>query len=92
LVNEDAETLGAGAAADEVLELAGAALDVELELELELDDELPHADTATLAITASAAKTALLFSKCTLTSSSGRRTPPAATMRAPRNGCHNGRI
>jgi hypothetical protein len=61
LVNDEAETLGAGAAADE---LALELLEVELEL-----DELPQADTATPAVIASATNTALLLSKCTLTSS-----------------------
>jgi hypothetical protein len=61
-VNDEAETLGAGAAADELaLEL--------LEVELELEDELPQADTATPTVIASATNTALLLSKCTLTSS-----------------------
>jgi hypothetical protein len=54
LVNDDAETLGVAAA------VLLAAVDVpaaELvpELELELEDELPHAATPRLAVTASAA-------------------------------------
>jgi hypothetical protein len=71
LVNADAETLGA-AADDDVDVLAGAAA---LEVELELEDELPHAATVRLAVMASAAKTALLLSKCTLTSLSLRDEP-----------------
>ena len=58
-MNDEAETLGAGAAADELaLEL--------LEVELELEDELPQADTATPAVIASATTTTLLLSKCTI--------------------------
>jgi len=65
-VNDATEMLGAAADADD-----DAAADVvaeELE-ELELEDELPQAATPTLAVTASAAITDLLFSKCTCTSS-----------------------
>jgi hypothetical protein len=66
LVNDDTETLGAAAA-----ELLAADVDeLPLELALELEFELPQAATPTLAVAASAAMTALLFSKCTLTSSS----------------------
>ncbi|MGI8712524.1 MAG: hypothetical protein ACR2NR_04935 [Solirubrobacteraceae bacterium] len=66
-MNELTETLGVAP-----LELLDAAADVLLpaaELELELD-ELPQAVTATLAHSTSAATTGLLFSKCTVTSSS----------------------
>jgi hypothetical protein len=68
-VNAVAETLGV--ADDELLVPvdAGAA---ELEVELELEDELPHAATPRLAVTASAAKLALLLSKRTLASLSLR--------------------
>ncbi len=63
-MNADADTLGVPAAAEllaVVDELAAALEDV-----LELDDELPHAATPRLAVTASAVKTDLLLSKCTL--------------------------
>jgi hypothetical protein len=87
LVNDEAETLGAGAAADELaLEL--------LEVELELEDELPQADTATPAVIASATNPALLLSKCTLTSSfSGaqQRHRPATT-RGRSSGCRTNRF
>jgi hypothetical protein len=72
LVNDDADTFGAPAAAEllaVVVELAAALEDV---LELELD-ELPQAATAKLAVTASAAKSDLLLSKCTSTSLSSVR-------------------
>jgi hypothetical protein len=59
LVNDEAETLGVG---PELL-LEGALAD---ELELELDDELPHADKATLAVIAIAATIVLLLSKYTI--------------------------
>jgi hypothetical protein len=62
-VNDAVETLGTAA---ELL----AALELVVELELELDDELPQAATPRLAVTTSAATVDLLFSKCTLTSSS----------------------
>jgi hypothetical protein len=63
LVNEVAVSDGA-AAADELLEVAaGAALLLALLLLLELD-ELPHAASATLVLTASTATTALPFRKC----------------------------
>lgn len=60
-MNDEADTLGAAAA-----ELLAAVDDGAAELVDELDDELPHAATPKLAVTASAAKTDLLFSKCTL--------------------------
>jgi hypothetical protein len=63
-VNDAVETLGTAAELLAALELA-----VVLELELELD-ELPQAATPRLAVTTSAATVDLLFSKCTLTSSS----------------------
>src|SRR5450755_1008796 len=66
LVNALAETLGV-ADDDDVDVLAGVD-DAAAELEDELEDELPHAATVRLAVTASAAKTALLLSKRTLTS------------------------
>jgi hypothetical protein len=59
LVNDDAETLGTDDD-DELLAL-------ELELLVVLDDELPQADSAMTAAIASAAKTILLLSKCTVT-------------------------
>jgi hypothetical protein len=71
LVNDDADTLGAAAAAEllaVVDELAAA-----LEDAVELDDELPQAATAKLAVTASAATSDLLLSKCTSTSLSSVR-------------------
>jgi RNA 3'-terminal phosphate cyclase len=70
LVNEDAEMLGAAAAAEllAAVDVAPAALDVELD-----DDELPHAAMARAAYTASAATMGLLFSKCTMISSSSVR-------------------
>jgi hypothetical protein len=89
LVNEPAETLGA--APPELLLLLAAGADVALlllllaELELELEFELPQAATPMLAVTVSAAMTALPFSKRTLTSSSylsnnaGRRAGHART-------------
>jgi hypothetical protein len=68
LVNDVAVRDGA-AAADELLEVAaGAALLVALLL-LEVD-ELPHAASTTLVLTASTAKTALPFRKCMKNSSS----------------------
>jgi len=78
LVNDEAEMLGVDP--DELeLELE---LDpgLELELELELDDELPQAAAPTLAVTASTAKTALPFSKCTFNSPP----PPYAHVRVAR--------
>jgi hypothetical protein len=64
LVNDEAETLGVGP--ELLLLLLEGALADELELELELDDELPHADTATLAVIANAASIVLLLSKYTI--------------------------
>jgi Arc/MetJ family transcription regulator len=64
-VNDAVETLGTAAELLAALELA-----VELAVELELDDELPQAATPRLAVTTSVATVDLLFSKCTLTSSS----------------------
>jgi hypothetical protein len=59
LVNDEAEMLG-------VLELVlGAGV---LVVVLVVEDELPQAATPKHAVTASAAITALLFSKCTITS------------------------
>jgi hypothetical protein len=52
LVNDDAETLGV---ADDDAELLAAVDEPPAALEDELEDELPHADTARLAVTASAA-------------------------------------
>jgi len=63
-VNDEVDTVGTAA------ELLLAAAELVVELELELDDELPQAATPRLAVTASAATADLLFSKCTLTSSS----------------------
>jgi hypothetical protein len=74
LVNDDAEMLGVGPdAAAELLAAVDvpAALD-ELDEELELEDELPQADTATLAVIASTAMPLLLLSKCKIISSSVR--------------------
>jgi hypothetical protein len=71
LVNDDADTLGAAAA--ELLAAVdepAAALEDAVELEL---DELPQAATAMLAVTASAATSDLLLSKCTSTSLSSVR-------------------
>jgi hypothetical protein len=53
LVNDDAETLGV--ADDDDAELLAAVDEPPAALEDELEDELPHADTARLAVTASAA-------------------------------------
>jgi hypothetical protein len=68
LVNDEAEMLGVDP--DEpVVELElELGLEAEPELELELDDELPQAAMPRLALTASAASTALLLSKCTFNS------------------------
>jgi hypothetical protein len=77
LVNDDAETLGVDDA-----ELLAAALELALELGLELEDELPQAETATLAATASAAMIVLLLSKYTINPPSPRthqRQRPAST-------------
>jgi hypothetical protein len=63
LVNAEAETLGVG---PELLLEGALADELELVLELELDDELPHADTARLAVIATAASTVLLLSKYTI--------------------------
>lgn len=54
LVNDEVETLGAAAA-----EELPADDELPLELALELEDELPQAETPTLATSASAAITAL---------------------------------
>jgi hypothetical protein len=78
LVNADAETLGVAADADVDVLAAEDEVAAALEVELELEDELPHAATPRLAITASAAKTALLLSKRTLTSLSLAREPERA--------------
>jgi hypothetical protein len=88
LVNDDVEMLGAGAA--ELL-LAAADAVLVLELELELLDELPQAATPTLAVMASAATIVLLFSKCTLTSSSSSANDAvgAHAARSPLSGWHN---
>lgn len=71
-MNDDADTLGVAAAAEllAVVDELAAALEDALELEL---DELPHAATAILAVTASAATSDLLLSKCTSTSLSSVR-------------------
>jgi hypothetical protein len=53
LVNDDAETLGV--ADDDDAELLAAVDEPPAALEDELEDELPHADTARLAVTASTA-------------------------------------
>jgi hypothetical protein len=58
LVNDEAETLGVG------VELLDG---VELVVLVVFEDE-PHAATPKHAVTASAVSTALLFSKCTMTS------------------------
>jgi hypothetical protein len=78
LVNDEAETLGVG---PELL-LAGALAD-ELELELELDDELPHADTATLAVIAIAASIVLLLSKYTISLLLVRKQQPQTRQSRP---------
>jgi hypothetical protein len=83
-VNDEAEMLGVGAAAEVLVELL-----VEVD-ELELD-ELPQAATPTLAPSTSATTTSLLFSKCTMTllfrplatTWHGR-----ATLRQPPSDCH----
>ncbi|MDQ6605771.1 MAG: hypothetical protein M3Z06_04395, partial [Actinomycetota bacterium] len=88
-MNDDAETLGV--ADDEPL--APVDEPAEPEDELELEDELPHAATVKLATTASAAKTALLLSRRTLTSLSLRDNRNGHTTSAQRlTGCHSDRI
>jgi hypothetical protein len=88
-VNADAETLGAG---DDAEVLAALAPPLELEAELELEDELPQAETAILAVIASATKTVLLLSKCTVNSSlyfGTQQRRRLTTERGPFGGCHN---
>jgi hypothetical protein len=70
LVNDDAETLGVAVDAELLAAVVVPVAEDEPELEDEL--ELPHAATTRLAVTASAAKIALLLSKRTLTSLSLR--------------------
>jgi hypothetical protein len=80
LVNDEAVMFGADPL-EPVL-----ALELEAELELELEDELPQAATPMLAVTARAAMTLLLLSKCTKTSS---LSAAGARHRAgPRRECH----
>ena len=81
--------LGVGVAAALLLELVGDEL--ALALELELDDELPQAETPTLAVTRIAATNVLLFSKGTLTSSSLHRQRYRARSRRAQqcSDCHN---
>jgi hypothetical protein len=81
LVNEDAETLGV--ADDDDVEVLAGVDEAAAELEVELEDELPHAATPRLAVTASAAKTNLLLSKRTLTSLSLRDKPDWAMRHSP---------
>jgi hypothetical protein len=69
LVNADAETLGVDADVE---------LDPVLVPAVELEDELPQAETAMLAVIASAAKTILLLSKCTVISPPTYATTPSA--------------
>lgn len=76
LVNELTETLGV--APLELLDAAAVVLELAAALELELDDELPHAVTPTPATSTSAAMTGLLFSKCTVISSSSSELQPHA--------------
>ncbi|MDQ6730553.1 MAG: hypothetical protein M3022_09660, partial [Actinomycetota bacterium] len=81
-MNADADTLGVPAAAELLAVVDGLAADDELEL----DDELPHAATARLAVTASAVKTDLLLSKCTLNPSLlHTRSPPGPLVGANRS-------
>ncbi len=72
-MNDDADTLGAAAAAELLAVVDELAAALEDAVELELDDELPQAATAMLAVTASAATSDLLLSKCTSTSLSSVR-------------------
>jgi hypothetical protein len=95
LVNDETATVGAG---DELLLLL-LLLDAPLLLDVvELDDELPHAAMPTVAASTSAALTGLLFSKCTMTSSSFSPWKPTtlrghATPCQPLSGgCHIDRI
>jgi hypothetical protein len=85
LVNESAEMLGAGVLLA-VLVVAGGVLAAELVVVVELD-ELPHAVTAKLALTARAARTGLLFSKNNWTSILSTGQPPGC-VRAPTGDRH----
>jgi predicted glycosyltransferase len=71
-VYADATALDTGVDGAELLVgvLAAALLEPPLELLVVLEFELPQAETATLAVMASAAQNVLLFSKCTVASPS----------------------
>jgi hypothetical protein len=74
LVNDVADSDGA-AAADELLDVGAAAALLLAELVLLDVDELPHAASTTLVLTASTATTALPFRKC-------MKTPPPSLWQA----------